>query len=669
MLRNFLSLVPLLFFLVSGCKQLHKPLSVASPDEKNTITFHLSETGEPYYKVMRNGEVLVNDSRLGLEFADYESLAGNLEIVNSSITTFDETWTQPWGETEKIRNHYNELVITLQEQAETARSFSIVFRAYDDGVAFRYEVPDFAQGKEYHITNELTEFELAHDFNAWWIPAYGEGMDYEALFSNDKLSSLTENIHTPLTLEQGDSLYVSVHEASLINYAGMTLKPSGKTLSCDLVPWSTGEKVRMTGDLTTPWRTLQIAENAGDLVTSYLILNLNEPSKLENTDWIEPAKYAGIWWGMHIKTQTWGSGPQHGATTENTKALIDFAAANNLKGVLAEGWNVGWDGDWSSGEFSFTEPYPDYDIAELSAYAASKGVGLVAHHETGGNVIHYESQLKDALEFLKAHNIHYLKTGYVCDKTNGKEYHQSQYMVNHYNKVMKMAAEYEVMLDVHEPVKATGLRRTYPNMMTREGVRGTEYEAWSEGNPPEHTVILPFTRGLAGPIDYTPGIFDITIKNQPDFRVHTTLAKQLALYVALYSPLHMAADLPEHYEGQPAVQFIRDVPTDWSETKVLSAKIGEHYTVARKDRNSEDWYIGSITNAEGRAIEVSLDFLTDGEKYEAQLYVDGENASMEENPLAITISTQEVSKNENLTIRLAPGGGAAIRFKKLSESI
>ncbi|UII21219.1 glycoside hydrolase family 97 protein [Fulvivirga ligni] len=653
-----------LFLVLTSCSDKDKATdtAVSSPNGQHTIQFKLTEKGEPYYTVTRNGVLLIDDSRLGFEFADQPHLKDQFEIESSEVSDFDETWSQPWGEVKDIRNNYQQLKVVLKEKAEAGRKLNIIFRAYDDGVAFRYEIPTENNMGEYKVTNELSEFNLTQNYDAWWIPAYGDNTDYEALFNKNKLADLKENIHTPLTMELGDSLFVSIHEASLIDYAGMTLKPEGTKLSADLVPWSTGEKVRANGALVTPWRTVQIAPSAGDLITSYLILNLNEPNKIGNTDWIEPGKYNGIWWGMHINTQTWNSGDMHGATTKNTKELIDFASNNNLSGVLVEGWNIGWDDDWSSGNFNFSKPYPDYDVEELSSYAKEKGVGLIAHHETGGNIENYEKQLDDALAFMDKHNIHALKTGYVCKLANGKEYHQSQFMVNHYNKVMKATADHHIMLDVHEPVKATGLRRTYPNMMTREGARGTEYEAWSAGNPPSHTLILPFTRCLAGPLDYTPGIFDITIANKPENRVHTTLAKQLALYVTIYSPLQMAADLPEHYADQPAFQFIRDVPTDWEKTEVLNAKIGDYLTIARKDRNGDDWYLGSTTSDDAKQMEVTLSFLTPGKTYEAQIYADGEGADMETNPLAINMESIEVNSETVLPIKLAPGGGQAIRF-------
>ncbi|MEE8391240.1 MAG: glycoside hydrolase family 97 catalytic domain-containing protein, partial [Anaerolineae bacterium] len=433
----------------------------------------------------------------------------------------------------------------------------------------------------------------------------------------------------------------------------------------------------------TPWRTIQIAESAGDLITSYLILNLNEPNRLEDVSWIEPGKYVGIWWAMHIDKYTWGSGPTHGATTKNAKGTIDFAAEYGFPGVLIEGWNVGWDGEWyEHGErFSFTTPYEDFDIEELSAYAAAKGVKLIGHHETGAAVMNYEQQLNDAFAYYRDLGIDTVKTGYVgwgqgIKRRNeegrlvGLEWHHGQYMVRHYRKVVETAARYHIMLDVHEPIKDTGIRRTYPNMMTREGARGQEYNAWSAdgGNPPEHTTILPFTRMLAGPFDFTPGIFDLFFEEyRPHNRVNTTLAKQLALYVVIYSPLHMAADLPENYKDHPAFQFIVDVPVDWQDTKVLHGEIGDYVTIARQDRNSEDWYIGSITDEQGRTLEAACTFLEPERKYVAEIYADGADADWKSDPLSINVYKALVDSNTVLTLRLAPGGGQAIRIRPATE--
>ena len=654
---------------------------VSSPDGRIQVTFTL-EDGVPYYAVSRSGQDVIKPSKLGFVFKDAEPLNQNLTVAESKLDSLDETWTQPWGEVEEIRNHYNELRVDLEETTGAHRKMTVVFRVYDDGLGFRYEVPKQDNLSDFQIMDEETEFVLAGDHQAWWIPAYRDNR-YEYLYTQSPISSLSEDlqaVHTPLTMETADGLFLSIHEANLTDYASMTLAGSdNNTLLCDLVPWSDGVKVKASTPHQTPWRTIQIAENAGDLITSYLILNLNEPNTLEDVSWVKPGKYVGIWWGMHLDKYTWSSGAKHGATTENTKRYIDFAAQYGFPGVLVEGWNLGWDGDWTKygKHFDFTTPYDDFAIEELSAYAAAKGVALVGHHETGAAVENYEQQLDDAFAFYRDLGINTVKTGYVGwgrgirrrDERGylvGLEWHHGQYMVRHYRKVVETAAKYQIMLDVHEPIKDTGIRRTYPNMMTREGARGQEYNAWDVegGNPPEHTAILPFTRMLAGPFDFTPGIFALFFEEyRPNNRVNTTLAKQLALYVVIYSPLHMAADLPENYEGHPAFQFIVDVPVDWQDTKVLQAEIGEHVTIARQDRNSEDWYIGSITGESERTLETPLTFLKAGKKYVAEIYADAADADWESNPLSIDIYEALVDSNTVLNLRLAPGGGQAIRIR------
>ena len=648
--------------VVVASAQSRRASVVASPDGRIKVEFQL-KSGVPFYQVFRDNKSILNPSRLGFLLKEKPSFDKGMRVVSTKPSTYDETWTQPWGEVKSIRNHYNSLTVNLEDADK--RRLNIEFRVFNDGIGFQYEVPQQPALSEFVIVDELTEFALANEMQAWWIPAYGKEMDSEYLFTRSQVSQLSEKVHTPLTLES-KGLYISIHEAALVDYASMALQHSGKgRLKCDLIPWANGDRVVAKAPMKSPWRTVQIADAPGDLVTSYLILNLNEPNKLGDVSWIQPGKYNGMWWGMHIKTHTWEAGPNHGATTENMKKLIDFAATHKLSATLAEGWNQGWEGDWTkSGNFNFTTPYPDYDLAEISRYAQQKNIGLIAHHETGGNVANYERQLEDAFKLCQQYDIHRLKTGYVNMRPAG-EYHQGQFMVRHYQKVMSLAAQYKIMLDVHEPIKDTGLRRTYPNMMTREGGRGTEYEAWSTGNPPAHTTILPFTRCLGGPFDYTPGIFDIQFKTEGDFRVHTTLAKQLALYVVIYSPMHMAADLPENYEGKPAFKFIEDVPTDWEFTKVINAVIGEYVTTARKDRHSEDWYLGSITNEQARTLDVKLDFLTPGKRYIAEIYRDGQSANMDANPLAIDITDKEADSQQTLKFWLAPGGGTAVRFRAI----
>lgn len=662
-------------------------LVLASPGGVVEISFLLAD-GRPYYAVRRGGQDVLLPSRLGFVFKETAPLNGDFVVTAHETSFFDETWTQPWGEVKEIRNHYNGLRVELQEATGEQRRLNLVFRVYDDGVGFRYELPAQPGLTDVEIMDEETEFALAGDPQAWWIPAY-EGNRYEYLYKTSPISFLSRSddfnvVHTPLTMETEEGLFLSIHEAALVDYASMTLRSAGgTTLKSDLVPWSDDVRVRGTTPLRTPWRTLQIAESAGDLITSYLILNLNEPNKLEDVSWVRPGKYMGIWWGMHVDRFTWGTSYKHGATTENAKYYIDAAAGFGFDRLLIEGWNVGWDGNWydSAEEFQFTTPYDDFDIEEVVAYAAERGVQIVGHHETASGIHNYERQMEDAFAFYRDLGIDTVKTGYVGhgesikrrDETGrlvGLEWHHGQWMVRHYQHVVETAAEYGIMLDVHEPIKPTGLRRTYPNLMTSEGARGQEYNAWSasDGNPPEHTVILPFTRLLAGPMDFTPGIFDILFDDPPpDDRVNTTLAKQLALYVVIYSPLQMAADMPENYVDQPALQFIQDVTTDWHETRVLHAQIGDFVTLVRRERDGDEWYLGSITDEAGRALEASLDFLEPHTLYVAEIYADAPDAHWETNPLAIEITETLVDHETVFQIDLAPGGGLAVRFRPAVE--
>ncbi len=640
--------------------------SVTSPDGKIRVTFSL-EQGVPTYAVSRARQEIIKPSKLGFVFKDDPSLSQNLAMTRVERRSFDETWEQPWGEVRQIRNHYNELRVYLQETVPAKRQMNLVFRVYDDGLGFRYEVPAQPNLTDIEIMAEETEFALSGDYQAWWIPAF-QDKSYEYLYTKSPVSQL-KTVHTPLTLETTDGLFLSIHEAALVDYAAMTLAGAGDaTLRCDLVPWSDGIKVKISTPFQTPWRTIQMADSAGDLITSYLILNLNEPNKLDDVSWVQPGKYVGIWWGMHTGLYTWGRGPRHGATTERTKSYLDFAAKYGFTGVLVEGWNYGWDGAWWAGKtsFDFTRPYKDFDIEVVSRYAQDKGVRLIGHHETGGDVANYEHQLENAFDFYEKLGITIVKTGYAGRRINQTEWHDGQLMVWHSLKVIEMAAEHQMMLDVHEPVKDTGLRRTYPNLLTSEGARGTEYDAKiaAESNPPEHTTILPFTRLLAGPLDFTPGIFDLLDKeDQLTNHVNTTLAKQLALYVVIYSPLQMVADLPENYENQPAFQFIVDVPVDWQDTRVLNAQIGDYVTLARQDRHSDDWYIGSITDENGRTLTAPLTFLKTDQKYVAEIYADAPDANWASNPLALNISKVLVDRDTTLRFTLAPGGGQAIRLR------
>lgn len=627
-----------------------------SPDGRLAISLSI-DGGVPRYAVSRDGRPVVLPSVLGFRFADGEPMNRGFESLTASGRGIDETWTPVWGTDELVRDRCTETVARLTKAS--GRELVVTLRAYDDGAAFRCELPAADGFAEYELLSEDTEFRFPGDPVTWWIP--GDYDSYEHLYRETPLSAI-ETANTPVTMRTEGGLYVALHEANLTRYAGMTLRPTEdaeRTLRCELVPWPDGVKVRGTAPMVTPWRTIQVGETPGALVESHLIENLNEPCAIQDTSWIRPMKYVGIWWGMHITKQTWHAGPRHGATNENVRRTIDFASRNGFGGVLVEGWNTGWDKWGAEGAYDYVTSYPDFDLPALAAYAAEKGVTLIGHHETGGDVPTYERQIDAAFELYRQHGVRAVKTGYAGGIYPRGQHHHGQWMVEHYRMVVEKAAGYGIMLDVHEPIKPTGIRRTWPNMMTREGVRGMEYNAWSEGNPPEHTTILPFTRMLAGPLDYTPGIFDLTFDEyKPNNRVHTTLAKQLALFVVLHSPLQMAADLIENYEGHPMFHFIRMVPCDWDETRVISGEIGDHVTIAR--RRGMNWYIGSITDENARTVEIPLDFLGEDRPYSVTIYRDAPDADWETNPTAYEIATESMRAGETLALPLAPGGGAAV---------
>jgi alpha-glucosidase len=661
--------------------------SVTSPDGANRVTFAL-EDGEPTYRVDRAARPVIERSRLGFVLQDLPPLAADFRVVEFTERTSDETWTQVWGERQNVREHYNELRVALEETTPLARRMDVVFRAFDDGIGFRYEIPAQPNLEAFHIMDELTEFGFAGDHEAWYIGAY-QWNRYEYLTRNTPLSQ-ADTVHTPLTMRSENGLYLSVHQAALVDYSTMTLeRTGGHRFKANLVPWSDGVRVRARAPLATPWRTIQIADDPAGLVTSSLILNLNEPNRIEDTSWIEPARYVGIWWEMHLDKSTWGSGPRHGATTENAMRYIDFAAEHGFPHVLVEGWNTGWDGEWyaSGVVFDFTQPYPDFDLEAVARYARERGVRLMGHHETSASVEHYEGQMEEAFALYERLGVRAVKTGYVGhgreitwtddEGTTHHEWHHGQYMVNHHQRVVELAARHRILLNVHEGLMDTGLRRTWPNLMTREVARGQEYNAWGggedlwdgPGNPPEHVVTIPFTRLLAGPFDYTPGIVDLHFDAyKPEHRVNHTLAKELALYVVIYSPLQMAADLPEHYERQPVpFRFIKQVPTDWYDTRVLHAAIGDYVTVVRKDRNSEDWYLGSATDEQARVLDAPLDFLDAGRTYVAEIYRDGDEADWDTNPYDLVVEERLVDTTATLPLRLAAGGGQAVRFRPAHE--
>jgi alpha-glucosidase len=651
-------------------------LTVTSPDSRTAVSVE-TRAGHLVYSLTRDGRPLILPSQLGFVFRNAPPLRDGLRITGSSRGAVDTTWTQPWGEVSRVRDHHTELRVSVAESSPPGRTFDFVVRAFDDGIGFRYEVPDQPNLHDFEIQDELTEFALADDAKSWWIPSNRPRLDRSEMLYSSSPVSLIDSVQTPLTMATRDgTTYLVIHEANLVNYAGMNLaghRMENRTLTTALAPWVDGVKVKGRTPFVTPWRTIQIADRAADLAPSLLGLKLNPPSVIGSTSWIKPMKYVGIWWGMHINTMTWSSGPKHGATTANAKRYIDFAAANGLGGVLVEGWNTGWDGDWIQNRngFSFTQSYPDYDLAEVARYAHSKGIHLIVHNETAGGIANYERQLDSAFALYHSLGLDAVKTGYVTDTAGGGNSHHGQLMVNHYRRVIEEAAKYGIMLDVHEPIHDTGERRTYPNMMSREGARGQEYNAWGAegGNPPEHETNLFFTRMLAGPMDFTPGIFDILIergtgrpRRLDESRPRTTLAKQLALYVVLYSPLQMAADLPENYEKKPAFQFIRDVAVDWDTTRVIDGRIGDYVIVARKERGGQDWFLGAITDEEARTFDVPLSFLDKGRRYEAQIYADGPHANWTTNPLPVTITTRSVTSTSTLHVVMAPGGGQAVRI-------
>ncbi|MBO6504046.1 MAG: glycoside hydrolase family 97 protein [Kordiimonadaceae bacterium] len=653
--------------------------SVASPDGLLRAEVNVSSSGLSY-RVFRDETLIIRSSELGFTFLDGTNFEADTNRISSSRRAVDETWEQPWGEARFIHDIHNELAVSIPRNGVADETMTVRFRVFDDGLGFRYEYQAPA-GRSLVIADELTEFNFAEDADTWWIPA-GEWNRYEYLYEKTPLSKV-KLAHTPITMRRSDGIHISVHEAALVDYAGMWFKQTaGTNFTAELAPNPLGGKVHTTGGFKTPWRTLQVTEAATGLLNSHLILNLNEPSRLGDVSWIKPGKYVGIWWGMHLNINTWGSGERHGATTANTKHHIDFAAKHGFDGVLVEGWNVGWDGNWfDNGDvFSFTKPYPDFDIKALSDYALEKGVRLIGHHETSGGVTNYENQMAEAYKLYEDLGVRQIKTGYVAnggnivrkkpDGTVVNEWHDGQWMSNHNIRLLELAAKHKLSINSHEPIKDTGLRRTYPNWISREGARGQEYNAWgSPGNPPSHTAILPFTRMLSGPLDFTPGIFDLLFEEEkPDNRVETTLAKQLALYVVLFSPIQMAADLPANYEARPdALQFIKDVVTDFEQSIALAGEIGEYAIYARKDRNSDDWFMGGLTGDNEQSKELKLDFLDPDKRYLLQLYRDSDDAHWRSNPYGFVVEEKQVNATETISVRMAPGGGFAARLVPVSD--
>ena len=687
-MRKPLTIIALCVIIAFGCsfgKSEHKLASISSPSGNLRVELLLTENGAAAYRMLYENKVTIETSTLGFDFKNAPSLNGSLKMISADSNQFNQTWEMPWGEQRYVRNHYKELKVKLQEKNQPYREFYIVFRAFDDGIGFRYEFPEQENMKDVTITDENTQFKLTGDHLCWWTP--GDWDIYEHLYNTTKLSKIDatkkrnhpnlaqtyipENaVNTPFTMKTQDGLYLSIHEAGVTNYSGMTLKVDtiNYLLQSELVGSKNGYKVVIKTPFNTPWRTVIVGRKAGDLIESKLMLNLNEPNRIGDVSYFKPTKYVGIWWEMHLNKSTWAmKGGKHGATTQNAKKYIDFASANGIGGLLVEGWNTGWE-HWigfeeREGIFDFVTPYPDYNLEEVVKYAKQKGVRLIMHHETSAAPRTYEKQLDTAFALMQKLDIHYVKTGYVGKIIPDGEYHQGQWMVNHYRKVIETAAKYHIAVDAHEPFKGTGEWRTYPNVISREDFRGQEFNAWSTdgGNPPEHLTILPFTAGLAGPMDYTPGIFNIKLKPyKPNNQVNTTLAHQLALYVVIYSPIQMVADLPESYAGNPAFQFIRDVGVDWDTTMVLNGEIGDYLTIARKERGTDRWFAGAVTDENPRKLTITLDFLDTNKSYNAILYLDGREAHWDKNPTSYRIEKQKVKKGDVLTLELAPGGGAAI---------
>ena len=638
-----------------GSHSTSEPVAT-SPDGRIKVSVQ-TEGGQLSYSISQDSEILIVPSKLGFELMGGNILGDNTEILCVTHSSHKETWETVWGESRLIEDNHNSMIV------HTAH-LDVEFRVFNDGVGFRYIFPDDLG--EFRIREELTEYKFARaDHKIWWMP---RSEPYYEAYGNHTTFDEIDCAYTPVTITGADGRFYSIHEAALLDFAKVNLVGSdASTLKTSLTKWSDGTGVYVTDTRTTPWRTIIITDRAGGLIESHLMLNLNEPCKIEDTSWCKPGKYIGIWWELHKYMRTWYYGPQHGATTERTKEYIDFAAAHNIQAVLVEGWNKGWDGNWmkNSTGFSFTEAYPDYDFDEVMKYAASKGVQMIIHNETAANTEHYFSQIDSAYALYQKYGMHYIKTGNVNLLMDGKEEHDSQYGVNRLHEVVEKAAQYQINVDEHEPCIPTGLCRTWPNLMTGEAIRGQEHDAWEVdgGNKPEHQTVCPFIRGLAGPMDYTFGTFDFSNPNTPTSRVKTTISKQLAQYVVIYSPLQMASDLYEAYEGVKAFDFISDVPTDWEQTKVLDAVIGDYIVTARQERGGSDWYLGAITDENARTLDVPLSFLGKG-KWMAQIYEDTPQTSYETSPETYQYREVEVSAKDVLNIKLATSGGCAIRFIK-----
>lgn len=675
---------------MSGCcVKSDKSVSVVSPSGDIEVTFFQSDDKELNYSVWHKGELVIDTSSMSFEFKDQPPLRDEMIVLSVERNSVNEDWEMPWGEQRIVNNHYNEMVIFTQEKNNSNRKLNIYFRAYDDGIGFRYEFPEQPGVDTVIIMDEKTQFNLTGDHTTWWQP--GDWDIYEHLYNCTSMTGIDaiskrnhsglaqtyipyNAVNTPVTLRTDDGLHLSFHEANLTDYSGMTLLVDkdnlmfvSKLVGSDRTGWA----VKRELPFFTPWRSIQISEDAGGLITSNLIVNLNEPNKLGDMSWFTPMKYMGIWWEMHIGTKSWDmKSGKHGATTEHAKKFIDFASEKGIKGLLIEGWNTGWE-HWigfedREGVFDFVTPYPDYDIDEVVTYAKDRDVEIIMHHETSAAPRTYEKQLIPAFELMKKHGMSSVKTGYVGRIIPKGEYHHGQWMVNHYRKVLETAASYNIAVNAHEPIKATGIRRTYPNAISREGLRGQEFNAWAQdgGNPPDHIAKVAFTRMLAGPIDFTPGVFDIKLPTKEKNQVNTTICHQLALYVVIYSPIQMACDLPENYEDNCAFIFIQDVGVDWERSVVLNGEVGEFVTIAREERDTENWFIGGITNEESREMTIDFKFLEPEAQYKAMVYKDAADAHWNDNPTAYDLEELMVNNESKINVKLAEGGGFAISLIK-----
>ena len=678
---------------------------ITSPNGNLSLKFSLTADGTPTYQLSFKNKPVIKPSTMGLATVDVPSFLSGFSITKTDQSTVDNSWEPIMGEQKTIRNNYKELLVTLSQKAEKDRFIHVRFRLFNDGLGFRYEFPKHANLKYFIIKEENTQFNLAGDHKIFWIPGDYDTNEYP--YTTSKLSEIaglikkatidvhaqypikTLAIQTPSMMKSADGLYINIHEAALINYPAMSLNvdPENNRLSSHLTPDAVGNKGYLQTDTHTPWRTIVVSDRAADILSSRMILNLNEPTAYKDVSWIKPIKYIGVWWEYFVAGKsTWAYSTEnnvkmgedfskltpsgkHGATTENVKKHIDFAAEHGFDAVLVEGWNVGWEdwfGNWKENVFDFVTPYPDFKVKELQQYAESKGVRIMMHHESSASATNYERRLDTAFKFMAENGYNSVKTGYVGKIVPRGEHHDGQWMVNHYIHVAEKAAEHKIMVNSHEAVRPTGVNRTYPNWIAQESARGTEFEAMG-GLPPEHTTILPFTRLMGGPMDYTPGIFQTELayygtgSNQ---RVNTTLVKQLAYYVTMYSPLQMAADMPDNYRRfLDAFQFIKDVAIDWDDTFILEAEPGDYVTIARKAKNENEWFVGGVTDEQPREAQISFSFLPAGKKYEATIYADGKDASWNKNPQSYTIRKMMVSSKTKLKQKLGAGGGVAISIK------